>query len=306
MEPIFEKCFNKCSYGYRPERSTHTAMKKIWKDIQQGNEWIVDADLRDYFGTVNHELLINLIARKISDGKVLKLIRSMLVSGYVDQGNLFPTTKGTPQGSVISPLLSNIYLTPFDNIMVQNGYKLTRFADDWVIVCRTKQEAEDALELAKQTLERLGLKIHPNKTRITHVKWGFEFLGYKIKQGKGLKLSRNKIKSNINPANLYAYPKEKSIKRFKDEIRRRSRRKIPLTLKELIDAINPIIRGWGNYYKKAHVRKLFNQLDRWIIRRMWSHRYKRWRNCGWKKYPTKDLYEKYELVSLIGLIPSIQ
>lgn len=306
LEPIFEQCFNECSFGYRPNRSTHMAMRKIWKEINEGNEWVVDADLRNYFGTVNHELLINLIARKVSDGKVIKLIRSMLTAGYIDEGTLYTTERGTPQGSVISPLLSNIYLTPFDNIMTSQGYKLTRFADDWLIVCKTKKEAEEALKLAKQTLKRLGLEIHPNKTRITHIKWGFEFLGYKIKKGKGLKLNRDKIKSKINKINLYAYPKDKSTKRLMDEIRDRTKRKKPLKLEEVIELINPVIRGWGNYYKKANVRKIFNKLDRWIIRRLWNHKYKKWRNCGWKKYPARDLYESYKLVRLIGLIPSIQ
>lgn len=305
LEPIMEQFFNDYSFGYRPGRSQHMAMRKIWKDINDGNDWIVDGDLRDYFGTVNHELLISLIARKVSDGKVLRLIRQMLEAGYVEKGKIFPTNSGTPQGSVISPLLSNVYLTPFDNIMTGAGYRLTRFADDWLIVCKTRQDAEKALNLAKRTLERLGLKIHPEKTRITNIKWGFEFLGYKIKEGKGLRLNKAKIKSNINAKNLYAYPKDKSIKKFKETIRERTKRRIPLTMKELIDSINPVIRGWGNYFRKAHVRKIFNMLDRWIVRRLWSYHYKKWRNCGWKKYPHKDLYEKYKLVNLVGLIPSI-
>jgi RNA-directed DNA polymerase len=190
--------------------------------------------------------------------------------------------------------------------MTSQGYKLTRFADDWLIVCKTKKEAEEALELAKKTLKKLGLEIHPSKTRITHIKWGFEFLGYKIKQGKGLKLNRDKIKSKINKINLYVYPKDKSTERFMDEIRDRTKRKRPLKLEEVIELINPVIRGWGNYYKKANVRKIFNKLDRWIVRRLWNHKYKKWRNCGWKKYPVRDLYENYKLVRLIGLIPSIQ
>lgn len=306
LEPIFEKYFNDCSFGYRPNRSPHMAMRKIWKDINEGNTWIVDGDLRDYFGTVNHEKLINLVARKISDGKVLDLIGKMLVAGYMDKGQIYPTHSGTPQGSVISPLLSNVYLTPFDNILTSKGYKLTRFADDWLIVCKNKREAEEALNLAKSVLEKLGLKLHPEKTRIVHIKWGFEFLGYKIKAGKGLRLSREKINAKINKDNLYAYPKDKSIKKFMDEIRNRTRRRIPLTMKELIDGVNPVIRGWGNYFRKAHVRKLFNRLDRWIMRRLWSHRYKRWRNCGWKHYSSGSLYTNYGLVNLVGLIPSIQ
>lgn len=306
LEPIFEPFFNDCSFGYRPKCSPHLAMRKIWREIDEGNEWIVDGDLRDYFGTVHHDTLIDLIARKISDGKILKLIREMLNAGYMEKGQKYPTRSGTPQGSVISPLLSNVYLTPFDNIMTGRGYKLTRFADDWLIVCKSKREAEEALELAKSVFDKLGLKLHPEKTRITHVKWGFEFLGYKVKAGKGLKLNRGKITAKINRNNLYAYPKDKSVKKLMDEIRNRTKRRLPLTMKELIDYINPVIRGWGNYFRKAHVRKLFNKLDRWIIRRLWSHHLKSWRNCGWKKYPVKSLYQEYGLVNLVALIPSIQ
>ncbi len=306
LEPIFEPFFNDCSFGYRPKRSPHMAMRKIWREIDEGNEWIVDGDLRDYFGTVHHDTLIDLIARKISDGKILKLIREMLNAGYMEKGQKYPTRSGTPQGSVISPLLSNVYLTPFDNIMTGRGYKLTRFADDWLIVCKSKREAEEALSLAKSVFDKLGLKLHPEKTRITHIKWGFEFLGYKVKAGKGLKLNRGKITAKINRNNLYAYPKDKSVKKLMDEIRNRTKRRLPLTMKELIDYINPVIRGWGNYFRKAHVRKLFNKLDRWIIRRLWSHHLKSWRNCGWKKYPSKSLYQEYGLVNLVALIPSIQ
>jgi len=306
LEPIMEPHFNDCSYGYRQGRSPHMAMRDIWRNIQDGYEWILDADLKDYFGSVNHELLIDLIARKVSDGRVPKLIRSMLKAGYVEEGNLFTSKTGTPQGSVISPLLSNIYLTPFDNVMTSKGYRLTRFADDWVVACKSKQEAQEALKAAQVILGKLGLRLHPEKTRITHVKWGFEFLGYKIKQGKGHDMDADKRKTKGNQKNLYALPRDKSIQRFKGEIRKRTKRKVPLTMKELIDEINPIITGWGNYYRKAHVRRLFNQLDRWIIRRLWSHRYKKWRNCGWKKYPVKGLYLEYGLVNMVRMIPGIQ
>ncbi|MTI85086.1 MAG: hypothetical protein FH756_14620 [Firmicutes bacterium] len=173
------------------------------------------------------------------------------------------------------------------------------------VLCRTKAEAYQALNDARHILQNLGLDLHPEKTRITHVKWGFEFLGYKIKQGKGLKLPKQKIKKKPK-LNIYAVPKDKSIKRFIDQIRANTKRKIPLTLKEIIDLINPIIRGWGNYYRKAHVRKLFNRLDRWIIRRLWSHQFKRWRNSGWKKCPAKIIYNQFKLVNLTSLIPSLR
>lgn len=190
--------------------------------------------------------------------------------------------------------------------MTKKGFKLTRFADDWLIVCKSRLEAVKALQTAKEELGKLGLTLHPEKTRITNIKWGFEFLGYKIKQGKGLKLPKNKIKATMNSQNLYAYPNDKSIKRFMDTIRQRTKRKIPITLKELVDNINPVIRGWGTYYRKAYVRKLFNQLDRWIVRRLWNHQYKKWRNPGWRMYPNKRLYMEYGLVNLIQLIPSLR
>lgn len=306
LEPIFEDTFNNCSFGYRPARSPHHAMRKIWQEIKQGNQWIVDADLHDYFGTVNHKKLIDMVAEKVSDGRILNLIAKMLKAGYIDKKCRFETKVGTPQGSVISPLLSNIYLTPFDNAITDKGFKLTRFADDWLITCKSKAEAEKALKAAKEELAKLGLALNKNKTRITNIKWGFEFLGYKIKQGKGLKLAKSKIKIIANKLNLYAFPSEASINRFMDIIRQRTKRRISLTLKEIVENINPVIRGWGNYYHKANVRKLFNRLDRWVIRRLWSHQYKRWRNTGWKKYPTKRLYAEFGLVNLIQLIPGLE
>lgn len=304
LEPIFEPLFSECSYGYRPGRSTHQAMRKIYRELMGGCEWVVDADLRDFFGTVHHEPLIDMIAEQISDGRILKLIRQMLEAGYMEGGKKYETPSGTPQGGVASPLFSNIYLNRFDHEMTGKGYRLTRFADDWVVLCKTQAEAAKALRDARTILESLGLTLHPEKTRITHIKWGFEFLGYKLKRGKGLTLPRGKVKKQPK-MNIYAFPKEKSILSFKDTIRARTRRRIPLTVFELIDSINPVIRGWGNYFRKAHVRKLFNRLQRWIIRRIWSHRFKRWRNKGWKMLHESVLYSKYKLVNLLSLIPDL-
>jgi len=205
----------------------------------------------------------------------------------------------------ISPLLSNIYLTPFDNEMIKRGYRLTRFADDWVMLCRTQAEAQKALKEAKEILKELGLTLNPEKTKIVHITWGFEFLGYKLKRGRGLKLPKEKLSKKPNAQDIYAVPTEKSIGRFMDQIRCKTKRKVPLRLKEIIEKINPIIRGRGSYYCKARVRKVFSRLKGWIVHRLWSHQFKKWRNCGWRKYPDRVLYTHYGLINLTQLIPGL-
>ena len=305
MQPIFEPVFDEANFGYRRGRSTKDAMRKVWKEIDGGSEWIVDADLKDFFGSVDHEKLLTLVAQRVADGRVLRLIEAMLKAGSYGKGGLFPTECGTPQGGVASPLLSNILLTPFDREMRRKGYQLTRYADDWVVTCKSAAEARAAIDAARRILKQLGVELHPQKTRIVHVQYGFEFLGYKIKRGKRLYLPTHKIRSRARAGELYAYPREKSIRRFKDQVRQRTQRRVPLATEQLIEALNPLLRGWGEYYKRAHVRRLFNQLDRWIVRRIWSHRFKRWRNGGWRQLPATVLYGNYGLVNLIGLIPSI-
>jgi group II intron reverse transcriptase/maturase len=247
-----------------------------------------------------------LVARKVADGRVLRLIESILKAGCYADGRLFPTEKGTPQGGVISPLLSNILLTPFDREMRRRGYRLTRYADDWVVTCGTRAEAQAVLATANRILEQLGVRINPEKTRIVHARHGFEFLGYKIKRGtRRMTLEPSKINSGARQGALYAYPTEKSMRRFKDRVRQITQRRVPLTTEGVIGELNPVIRGWGLYYHKAHVRRRFNQLNRWIVRRIWSHRFKRWRCSGWKELPETRLYGEMGLVNLISLIPSL-
>jgi RNA-directed DNA polymerase len=206
---------------------------------------------------------------------------------------------------VISPLLSNILLTPFDQEMRRRGYRLTRYADDWVVTCKSAEEARAAVAAALRILSELGVQVHPQKTRVVRVRQGFEFLGYKIKRGKQLQLPPGKIRSGAQPGALYAYPREKSIRRFMDQVRQLTKRRVPLTTKELIEELNPVLRGWGHYYKRAHVRRLFNRLDRWIVRRIWSHHFRRWRNDGWRRLPESTLYGEHGLENLVRLIPSL-
>ena len=305
LEPIFEPVLDEANFGYRRGRSTKDAMRKVWKEIQSGREWIVDADLKDFFGSVDHEKLLTLVAQRVADGRVLRLIRAMLKAGSYGKGQLFPSERGTPQGGVVSPLLSNILLTPFDREMRHKGYQLTRFADDWVVTCTSETEARAAVAAALRILSVLGVQLHPQKTRVVHVRRGFEFPGYLIRRGKQLKLPPGKIITGARSGALYAYPREKSIQRFRDRVRQLTRRCVPLKTKDPIEQLNPVLRGWGHYYKRAHVRTLFNKLDRWIERRIWSHRYKCWRNCGWKQLPKAKMYGEYGLVQLVKLIPSI-
>src|SRR6202048_750922 len=212
IEPIFEPVFDEANFGYRRGRSTQDAMRKVWKEIQSGREWIVDADLKDFFGSLDHEKLLTLVAQRLADGRVLRLIRALLKAGSYSQGRLFPTERGTPQGGVVSPLLSNILLTPFDREMRRKGYQLTRWADDWVVTCASAGEARAALEAASRVLKELGVTITPQKTRIVHVRHGFEFLGYKIKRGsRPMNLPTSKIKTSARRGSLYAYPRAKSI-----------------------------------------------------------------------------------------------
>jgi group II intron reverse transcriptase/maturase len=306
LEPIFESVFDEASFGYRRGRSAKDALRKIWCEVEQGFEWVVDADLKDFFGSADHEKLLVLLNQQVADGRVLALLESIMKVGYLEDGKVHQTQRGVPQGGVISPLISNVLLTPFDRELRLKGYRLTRYADDWVVTCHTRAEAQAVLAFATKVLEKLGVELNKDKTRIVHVRKGFEFLGYKIKRGsRPLGLPAHKIKSGTVQGALYAYPRQKSIDNFKEQIRKRTCRKAPVTTAQLIEEINPVIRGWGNYYKKAHVRKLFNRLDRWIRRRIWSHRCKRWRNAGWKKLPASKLHGELGLASLIRLIPSL-
>jgi RNA-directed DNA polymerase len=187
LEPIFEPVLDEANFGYRRGRSTKDAMRKVWKEMQSGGEWIVDADLRDFFGSVDQEKLLTLVAQRIADGRVLRLIRAMPQAGSYGKGQLFPRERGTPQGGVVSPLLSNILLTPFDREMRRKGYPLTRFADDWVVTSQSAAEARAAISAALRILGELGVQLHPQKTRVVPVQRGFEFPGYLVRRGKQLR-----------------------------------------------------------------------------------------------------------------------
>ena len=300
LEPIFEPTFREASFGYRPGRSAHKAMRRIWRQLGQA-EWIVDADISDFFGSLSHELLVDLVADRVADGKVLSLIRSMLTAGVLLDGVFESVVAGVPQGGVASPLLSNIYLTVFDQRMAAGGFcadAVRRRLGDRVRVPDRKRSGRWRAPAqcwkvswdSGFTPRRRGSSTSPR---------GFEFLGYKIGRGRGLR-------HKAGGPSLYALPTDRSIKRFKDKVRTATNRRNPKDLEGVLDELNPIIRGWGNYYRRAKVRRLFHRLNRWIVLRLWNHQHKHWRNAGWRDLPERRLYGELGLVNLLQLIPSME
>jgi len=263
IEPIFEANFQDTSYGYRPRRSAGQAVKTVKEALILG-WWVIDADIEAYFETIDHELLMSLLKRRISDRRVLKMIHLWLKAGVLERGQWRPTEAGVPQGGVISPLLANIYLHVLDTIWV-NGYaqrgKLVRYADDLVLICRTKADAKAALQALRQIATKLKLTLHPTKTRIVDMgKEGFDFLGFHLHK------KRSKTKRKLLP---YMWPSQKAMKTVRSKLRSRtSRRRLCESLDEVINDLNPIIRGWRNYFQTGNSTKKLQQLDRYLQARL--------------------------------------
>jgi group II intron reverse transcriptase/maturase len=285
LEPIFEEIFLPQSHGYRPITDAHAAVSKAEAYLEKGYHWVVDADIEGFFDHVDHQILMDLVCEKVSDGRVLSLIESFLKSGIMNQGVYEESIEGTPQGGNLSPLLANIYLNHFDRRMGDYGYLHLRYADDIVIFCRYEWEAEDALKRAREILEReLKLKLSPEKTRIVQgEKEGIEVLGFHFN-------------------GHWRRPRDKARKKFKEEIKQRTRRQQPKNLKTVIESINPLIRGWGNYFKGGTPRKTFEELDSYIRARLRSFQAKRrtWRIILYSL--PKPQLNKLGLISLTSLL----
>jgi group II intron reverse transcriptase/maturase len=243
LSRIFEPKFLDCSFGFRPNRSTHQAIERIEDHLKNGCEWVVEVDIEKCFDTIDHEIAIKRVKEEIADGRVLRLIRSFLeagVMGEIDKSR--NVLAGTPQGGVISPLLANIYLHPLDEAMTNEGFRVIRYADDIVVLCKTKQEAEAALGRIREILEgMLKLKLNSEKSRIVHKAWGFEFLGFKFGSGYS----------------DYKIPRDRAIRAFKDKIRFISRRHQPKSMSMIISELNPVVRGWGNYFIRGNCGRIF-------------------------------------------------
>lgn len=256
LEPIFERDFAEGSYGFRPERGCKDALREVERQLRAGRLWVVDADIRRYFDTIPHERLKGLVRSKVSDGSVLGLIDQFLKAGVLE-GLVEWSPRGTPQGAVISPLLANIYLDPLDHLMERSGHEMVRYADDFVVLCATRAEAEEALGRVTTWMAEAGLSLHPDKTGIVDMSSGagFDFLGYHFE------LSRKK------PGKLNKWPRAKSRASFRDTVRAKTRRTCGQSLARVIESLNRTLRGWFAYFKHSHPNT-FDEADGFVRRRL--------------------------------------
>jgi RNA-directed DNA polymerase len=251
LEPIFEQNFAKHSYGFRPNRGCKDALRRVQELLNTGYNIIVDVDLKSYFDTIPKDRLMALIRQKVTDARVLALIESFLEQGVLDGDREWTPEQGTPQGAVVSPLLSNIYLDPLDHMMAERGFEMVRYADDYVVMCRNPEEATAALALVKEWTASAGLTLHPTKTRLVDErKDGFDFLGYHFEAGK-------------------RWPRSKSLKKFRDTIRAKTKRSSGRSMSQTIADVNRTLRGWFEYFKHSH-RKTFRTEDGFVRRRLRS------------------------------------
>jgi len=260
LEPIFEKEFAEHSYGFRPGRGCHDALARVEQLLEAGYTHVVDVDLKSYFDTLDHKILMGLLAEHVSDGRVLDLLGTLLGQGILEDGSTWTPEQGSPQGSVLSPLLSNIYLNPLDHLMARHGFEMVRYADDFVVLCRSPEEAQAALELIRSWVEQARLTLHPTKTRVVHVDEGFDFLGYHFAGGD-------------------RWPRQKSLKKFRATIRHKTRRTNGSSLRTIIADVNLTLRGWFEYFQYSHWTT-FNQHDAWIRMRLRSILRKRQKKKG--------------------------
>lgn len=252
IEPIFERDFAEHSYGFRPGRGCKDALRRVAKLLQAGYTYVVDADLKKYFDSIPHDRLMDRLKTKIADGSVLSLIESFLQANILEGMEEWTPEEGAPQGAVLSPLLSNVYLDSLDHYMAQSGFEIVRYADDFVVLCRSAADAQLALEQIQAWVTDNGLTLHPTKTRIVDARSeGFEFLGYHFECGQW-------------------WPRQKSIQKLRATLRAKTGRNSGRSLKRIIADVNGTLRGWFVYYKHSTRKGVYKDLDGWLRRRLRS------------------------------------
>ena len=261
LEPIFETDLAEHSYGFRPGRGAKDALRRVDTLLKAGYHWVVDADLKSYFDTIPHERLLALVRERVADGRVLALVESFLRAGVLEEAKGWqPTERGTPQGGVISPLLANLYLNPLDQQMAAAGWEMVRYADDFVILCRTQAEAQRALATVRQWVNEVGLTLHPEKTRVVDASQpgGFDFLGYHFERGM-------------------KWPREKSLGKLRDRVRAKTSRLDGRSLSVIVTDLNQSLRGWYGYFQHSKAN-VFETVDGYVRRRLRS--LLQWRRDG--------------------------
>ena len=252
LEPIFERDFAEHSYGFRPEHGCKDALRRVDQLLKAGCSWVVDADIANYFDTIPQDKLLKQVTRKVADSRVLQLVTTMLRQEVMEGLVNWTPTAGTPQGAVISPLLANIYLDPLDHELAASGFEMVRYADDFVILCRTETEARAALARVQAWTVQAGLQLHADKTRIVDVtqRGGFDFLGYHFERG-------------------YRWPRRKSVAKLRAKIRQHTKRRNGQSLQTIIANVNQTLAGWFEYFKHSH-KTAFPPLDKWTRMRLRS------------------------------------
>lgn len=268
LEPIYEHRFAEHSYGFRPGRSCHDALRRVSGQLADGYTHVVDIDIQGYFDTIDQERLMKLLEEDVSDGALLTIIERFLKAGVLEEEAWEMSEAGVPQGGVVSPLLSNLYLDELDHLMEAGGYAMTRYADDMVILCKSADEAKRALDCVREWMAKASLTLHPEKTHtvdMSEAEACFDFLGYRFKRSR-----RGRIMPLVRP---------KSEQKLRESIRQKTRRCNQHSMEEIIRRINPTLRGWFGYFKQAQ-RSEHQSLDGWIRMRLRSIYRKRHRKCG--------------------------